>query len=100
MGGPKKKEPPVAARPKNEPDLDTYAGRVAARLRYLRERRNWTIADVQERLAAKGHKIPPSTLYAYERGKSGDGVDLPYRLIPVFAAVFGYKSAHGWLPDA
>ena len=89
----------MTPRPKNEPDLTTYAGRVAARLRYLRERRNWTIADVQEMLADEGHQVPVSTLYAYERGKSGGGVDLPYHLIPVFAGLFGFKTAAGWLPD-
>ena len=86
-------------RPKRKPDLSTYAGRVAARLRELRESKGWSIADVQQRLARRRHKIPASTLYAYERGKAGKGIDLPVDLIPVVAALYGYQTAAGWLPD-
>lgn len=77
-----------------------YADRVAARLAALRRQRAWTMEQLQAALAQTlGRPLPKSTLYAYERGKNGGGVDLPLPLIPMIAAVFGYKTAAGWLPE-
>jgi len=90
----------VTPRPQREPDQTTYAGRVAARLRQLREKRGWSIGNVQDLLAERGHVIPSSNLYAYERGKAGGGVDLPVNLYPAIAHLYGFKTANGWLPDA
>ena len=86
-------------RPRSEPDLSTYAGKVAARLRELRSKRGWSIEDLQTALSAEGYDVPVSTLYAYEKGKSRKaGADLPWRLVPAIAKVYGYSTDHGWLP--
>jgi hypothetical protein len=55
--------------------------------------------ELQDRLDRHGFSVPTPTLYAYERGKDAGGVDLPLELIPIVAAAYGYRTAHGWLPD-
>lgn len=85
-------------RPRIAPDQSTYPGKVAESLYQLRTARKWTIDDVRRRLAEHDVAIPRSTLYAYERGRSGGGADLPLELVPVMAEIFGYKSATGWMP--
>ena len=86
-------------RPQRTPDLALYPGRVAARLRQLRAPRDWSVEQLAAALRMAGHEVPPSTLYAYERGRSGGGVDLPWGLVPAIACVYGYRTASGWLPD-
>jgi len=83
----------------SEPDLNTYSGRVAARIRELREARGWSLDDLAERLKQNGTTIPVSSLYAYEVGRRGDGTgrDIPVDLYPAIAAVFG-KSIRSFLP--
>ena len=82
--------------PENE---DTYEGRVCARLKELRVSKGWTMEELRERLAAIGVDIPSSTLYSYERGSArSGGVDIPIRLLPAIARVYGYTTAGGWLP--
>jgi ribosome-binding protein aMBF1 (putative translation factor) len=84
----------MSPRQPREPDLKTYAGRVANKLRTMREDRGWSVEQTAEYL-----KIPASTLYAYERGKAGGGNDMPLNMIATVAEVFGFKTASGWLPD-
>ena len=85
--------------PRAAADRSTYAARVAAALGRLRQNRGWSIEDLQASLAQNGHQAGSSTLYAYERGKAGGGVDLPLSAVPAIAAAYGYRTAHGWLPD-
>jgi len=85
-------------RAKRPPETATYAGRVAAALAALRAERGWSIEEFQQRLARLGVGVPVSTLYAYERGKGASGVELPLDLVPTIARVYGYRTAHGWLP--
>jgi hypothetical protein len=88
----------VAARPKTEPSDENYSGRLAIRLRALREARGWSVADLQEHLKDAGRKVPVSTIYAYELGTAANGVDLPWDLVPVYSKAFGFKTASGVLP--
>lgn len=92
------KEPAVAARPKVEPSPKTYSGRVAIRLRSLRESRGWSVKELQEHLKAAGQSVPTSTIYAYELGSVANGVDLSWDLVPVYSKAFGFKTANGVLP--
>ena len=87
--------PPKA---KKRPTSKTYSGRVAIRLRELRESRGWSVAKLGEHLTLAGHTVPPSSIYAYEFGKDANGVDLPLELIPFYSKAFGFKSAIGVLP--
>ena len=91
---------PMTPRPNLPPaDEDTYEGRVCARLKELRVSRGWTMEELRERLAAIGVNVPASTLYSYERGSArSGGVDIPVRLFPAIARVYGYTTAGGWLP--
>lgn len=88
----------MAARPKKEPSDDTYSGRVAIRLRALRESRGWSVKQLHEHLKDAGRPVPVSTIYAYELGSAANGVDLPLDLIPIYAEAFGFKTASGVLP--
>lgn len=89
-----------ATRRMNKFDQSTYGGRVAARIRELRIARGWSIPEMLGHLEQEGISIPVPTLYSYERGKIDKGADLPMNLVPVFAALFGFQTAHGWLPPA
>lgn len=88
----------MAPRPKKEPNEETYSGRVALRLRQLREARGWSVKELHEHLKDAGRPVPVSTIYAYELGSSANGVDLPLDLIPIYAEAFGFKTASGLLP--
>jgi len=66
-----------------------YATRVAVRLRELRNARGWAVADVAARIG-----VTPNSLYKYETAVR----ELPLWLIPVVGRVYGYGTAHGWLP--
>lgn len=79
----------VAGRKRTEIDDSSYSGRLALRLRKLREDRGWTVDQLQKQLQAAGQKVPASSIYAYESGRLGGGADLPCDLYPVYAAAFG-----------
>jgi ubiquinone biosynthesis protein COQ9 len=87
----------MATKTKAEP----YQNRVADRLKELRKSNGWSMDELREKLRAAGFDAATSTLYGYERHPEGDkanGVCLPVELVPVIAEVYGYSSAHGWLP--
>ena len=72
----------TVGRKRKEPDLKRYSGRLAARLRSLRERSGKTAEEMADAL-----DIPPSTYYAYEN----HNVAMPTDLIPQAAKVLGVK---------
>lgn len=78
----------TVGRARSEPDIERYSGRVAARVRTLRDARKWTV----EQLAAK-IGVADQTMYGYESGKR----DIPPDLFPAIAAAFGL-SVRGFLP--
>jgi len=96
MGGPPRRcvagSPEVrpVAPARRQPDTTTYAGRVAVRLRELRERKGWTVKQAAEHLGIKSDK----TLYSYEDGSR----ELSMALIAKVAEVYGYSTVPGWLP--
>jgi transcriptional regulator with XRE-family HTH domain len=76
--------------------IDTYSGRIAARLRELREARGWTVADVAERLnriLPKDMRLANSTLHGWDAGDRK--VDPDY--YPYLAAVFS-MSPRSFMP--
>lgn len=94
---PNPKKASRVSRRRSEHDLSTYSGLLAARLRSLRDDKGWSMQDLHDRLSERGHEIPMSTLFAYERGKHANGADLPWDLVPVFAQVYGFRSPRGLL---
>jgi hypothetical protein len=86
-------------RERRQPNPKTYSGRLAARLRELRDSKGWSIEDLQARLTRYGATVPTSTIYSYEVGKEAGGADLPWHLVPIVAKVYGYQTANGWLPS-
>lgn len=72
---------------KAEIDERTYSGRVAARLRELREAKGWTVAEVQERINAglrKDKRVAQSTVHGWDNGSRK--IDPDY--YPLLAQVF------------
>lgn len=63
-----------------EPDLETFAGRLGARLRGLREKSGKTVDEVATALG-----VSIQTVYAYEIGTR----DMPTSLIPKYATTLG-----------
>lgn len=61
---------PRMGRRRKTVDQSTYSGRVAVRLRELREKKKKTVAEV-----AKALKIPASTYYGYENNQSEPTLD-------------------------
>lgn len=68
---------PRLGRPRNEVDQSTYSGRVAARLRRLREKSGKTVPEMAQ---AVGVKTP--TWYQYENGRIAVSLDL----LPIISA--------------
>lgn len=62
----------------------TYAGRLAARVRELRDERGWNM----ERLSA-ATGIPADTLYGYENGRR----EIPLDALPLLSRAFGLTPA-------
>lgn len=76
-------------RARSEPDLSTYSGRVAARVRALREKRRMAVDDLADDIG-----VAVQTMYGYENGKSR----IPTDLLPAFAKAFG-MSVRAFLPE-
>ncbi|MFH5806433.1 helix-turn-helix domain-containing protein [Alienimonas sp. DA493] len=76
---------PRMGRPPKEPDLTTYAGRLGARLRGLREKRGWTVEEFRERLHEAGLSVRGGTVRSWERGDRTP----PAETFPHLAATFG-----------
>ena len=81
-------------RRKLEAKLDTYSGRVAARLRELREKKGWDVSDVVDRLP-RDKRVTKTAMYRYESGMRV----LPPDLYPHLAAMFGLSIAKFLPPE-
>jgi len=81
---------------RKEPDLTTYVGRVAARIRRLRERAGLTPAEFAERVSrASGITVSVSTAYAWENGHSTPNL----KMLPPIASALGLSRVRNVLPD-
>ena len=69
-----------------------YSGRVAERLRAVRERKKKSISEVVDALAGQGYPISEKTLYAYEHGTRKVHLDL----MPALAAALGVSVRSLW----
>lgn len=86
----KTREKTVGRQRSKDPNTREYSGRVAARLRRLREDRGWTVETLVEKLELQEYSTTKATIYKYE---SGD-LMLPWDKIPHFAAAFGVSIGH------
>jgi len=75
---------------RKEPDLSTYAGRFAARLRMLREKAGLTVEQVASTLGVSYRAV-----YHWERGMA----DPKIAYFPQLAKLYGLKSVRGLLPQ-
>jgi len=75
-----------------------YSTQVSRRLRELRHASGLSPREVCDKLRRQGHDVPLSTLYAYERGKDNHGANLPLRMVPAVARIFGFDTPAEWLP--
>ncbi len=74
---------------RKEPDQSTYAGRFAARLRALREKKGLTVEDAAARL-----QIDKFRLYKWEAGTASP----PYDLLPAISAAYGMATVRALFP--
>lgn len=82
--------------PKKEIDISTYSGRIAQRMRDLRAKKGWTVADLLERVnrdLPEDARIAQPTLHGWDQGKRK--IDPDY--YPAIASAFGL-SIKGFLP--
>lgn len=72
----------TVGRRRTEPDTSTYSGRIAARLRMLREKAGKTVDE-----AARAIGVPPLKLYRWEAGSVAVDADA----FPALAVAYGIK---------
>lgn len=64
-----------------EPEMDTYSGRLGARLRKLREDAGLSIDQVVERINKNGHTMKPNTFRHWEIARTSP----PWDAVPAIA---------------
>lgn len=65
----------MSPRPKNEPNTDTYRGKVGAAIRARREALDISVTDIIKALAAEKLKVKEGTYYAWEQGRNAVPID-------------------------
>lgn len=81
---------------RKQPNLKTYTGRVAARIRFLREKAGITVEEFAKRVAEfSGEKVSVFTAYAWENGNSTPNI----KMLPAIAYALQVKKARLILPD-
>jgi hypothetical protein len=91
-----KPEKDLSPRTPKEPDASTYNGRVAVRIRELRNKRGQAVDEFLQALEQQGLTVNRSLAYAWENGS---------KLIhpnhyPAIAAALGCRSVRAFLPEA
>ena len=79
---------------RKEPDLSTYAGRVAARLRQLREKAGLSVKETVEKINMAGYAITEMAYYSWENGNR----QINLNAIPALAKTLGLKTCQGLFP--
>lgn len=81
---------------RKEPDLGTYVGRVAARIRKLREKARMSVEEFAGRVSKEaGTTISISTAYGWENGNNTPNL----KMLPAIASALGVRKARNVLPD-
>lgn len=80
--------------PKKPINSKTYLGRVAVRLRSLREDKGLSVAELSDRLLAAGLQVKCSAIYGWEQGKSFPHIEV----LPTLAKIYGLESPGDVLP--
>lgn len=76
------------SRSQKDPDMDTYSGRVAARIRNLREEAGLTVEEVVTKMEKHGYQTTVQTFYKWENGMRKIHLDA----IPAFAKTIKLKN--------
>lgn len=85
----------MAAAPKKNSDLSTYAGRFAARLRALREKTGKTVEQVVADMAAEGYTVARRSFYNWEQATNSP----PIESFPAIARALELKTIRSLLPE-
>ena len=80
---------------RKEPDLSSYRGRFAARLKSLRENAGLSVEEAGEALLEQEIVTNVRTLYSWEAGERLPRVDN----FPAIAALYNLKSPRNLLPE-
>lgn len=81
-------------RPASEPDVKTYLGRVALRLKLLRQAAKLGHDEAADKITKAGYEVTTSTIYRWEQGKTQPHVEA----LPAIAKAYRLKSGRLVLP--
>lgn len=76
---------PAMGRATKEPNITTYQGRFAARLRELREKRGKSVAEMVDAYRTQGLEVAASTIYGWENATRTPAIEQ----FPLIAAALG-----------
>lgn len=82
------------ARPANEVDVSTYSGRLAQRMKTLREKAGISTDQAAEAITAAGFTVATRTYYGWEAGSRQPPLDA----LPSIATALGQKTVRTLLP--
>ncbi len=77
------------------PDLTTYSGRFAARLRALREKTGMTGQEMAKAVSDSGYVVKERSYYAWESGANSP----PFDAIPFISKALGLKNIRTLMPE-
>ena len=82
-------------REENKLTGETYAERIALRIKELRTRKKLTREQLREALADNGCEVSLATVYAWENGNKG----IEPNKYPALAKAFGFTTVRAFLPE-
>lgn len=80
---------------RKEPELDTYRGRFAARLKMLREKAGLSVEEAADKLIESKAIKNPRTIYFWESARGLPKIEL----LPLIAEAYSVKSPRTLLPE-
>ena len=75
--------------------MTTYSGRLAAKLRQLRDRSEMSVTEVVKKINRAGIRVSDSTYYDWEGGRLKPNLDA----MPALAEIFGFNHTRSVLPE-